>query len=140
MLQVHSPQAVNPHLGTAAFPGVLSCRHHRAAAATFSDLLWMHTSMLLLHRLWRQMQLHRSTSLTAGACVSVVEAAACSPWQGPLLALQAAWLLKLSRQPAEAAQRAFSLIPDMIVRDLAAWISFIIRMGQVTVLLGACHS
>ena len=67
--------------------------------------------------------------------MSLPQAAACSSWQGPLLALQAAWLLRLSRQPTEAAQRAFSLIPDMIVRDLAAWISFIIRMGQVTRLL-----
>ena len=69
----------------------------------------------------------------------MLQAAACSSWQGVPPALQAAWLLKLSRQPTEAAQRAFSLIPDMIVKDLAAWISFIIRMGQVTRLLCACH-
>ncbi len=65
----------------------------------------------------------------------MLKAAACSSWQGPPLPLQAAWLLKLSRQPTEVARRAFGLIPDMIVRDLAAWISFIIRMGQVTCLL-----
>ena len=40
------------------------------------------------------------------------------------------WLLKLAKQDECAAQRAFACIPDFIIRDMTAWLSFVIRGGQ----------
>ena len=44
--------------------------------------------------------------------------------------LQATWLLKLAKQDEAAAQKAFASIPDYVIRDLTAWLSFVIRYGQ----------
>ena len=46
------------------------------------------------------------------------------------LYIQAMWLLKLARQDEAAAQKAFASIPDFIVRDMTAWLGFVIRYGQ----------
>lgn len=44
--------------------------------------------------------------------------------------MQATWLLKLAKQDEAAAQRAFACIPDFVIRDMTAWLSFVIRGGQ----------
>ena len=40
------------------------------------------------------------------------------------------WLLKLAKQDQSAAQKAFASIPDFVIRDMTAWLSFVIRGGQ----------
>ena len=47
-----------------------------------------------------------------------------------LVRLQATWLLGLAKQDAEAARRAFSAIPEYVIRDMTAWLSLVIRGGQ----------
>lgn len=44
--------------------------------------------------------------------------------------MQAMWMLKLAKQDDNAAQRAFACIPDFVIRDMTAWLSFVIRGGQ----------
>ncbi len=44
--------------------------------------------------------------------------------------LQATWLLKLAKQDPETARKAFAKIPDYVIRDMTAWLSFVIRGGQ----------
>ena len=36
----------------------------------------------------------------------------------------------LAKQDPDAARKAFSLIPDYVIRDMTAWLSFVIRGGQ----------
>jgi hypothetical protein len=43
---------------------------------------------------------------------------------------QATWLLKLAKQDPETARKAFADIPDYVIRDMTAWLSFVIRGGQ----------
>lgn len=43
---------------------------------------------------------------------------------------QATWLLRLAKQDPESARKAFSAIPDFVIRDMTAWLSFVIRAGQ----------
>lgn len=52
--------------------------------------------------------------------------------------VQAMWLLKLAKQEDSAAQRAFAHIPDFVIRDMTAWLSFVIRSGQPD-LVAACR-
>lgn len=40
------------------------------------------------------------------------------------------WLLKLARQDEATAQKAFASIPDFVIRDMTAWLGFVIRYGQ----------
>ncbi|KAL3133458.1 hypothetical protein ABBQ38_007321 [Trebouxia sp. C0009 RCD-2024] len=54
------------------------------------------------------------------------------------LVLEAMWLLKLAKQEEGAAQRAFAQIPDFVIRDMTAWLSFVIRGGQPD-LVAACR-
>lgn len=49
--------------------------------------------------------------------------------------LQARWLVSLMQRGPEAAKEAFSLIPESVVRDMTAWLSFLIY-NQSTELLG----
>ena len=44
--------------------------------------------------------------------------------------MQATWLLKLAKQDPETARKAFAKIPDYVIRDMTAWLSFVIRGGQ----------
>ena len=50
--------------------------------------------------------------------------------------VQLAWLNGMMKQPEEAARRDFALVPEFVLRDLAAWLSFVVRMGQA-ILLGS---
>ena len=55
----------------------------------------------------------------------------------PLSPLQARWLLWVMAQGDEAAAlSAFSLIPEAVVRDLAAWLGFLIYNQATEVGLG----
>lgn len=44
--------------------------------------------------------------------------------------VQATWLLQLAKQDEATAQKAFASIPDFVIRDMTAWLSFVIRGGQ----------
>jgi len=48
----------------------------------------------------------------------------------PSLLLQATWLLGLLRQDEAAAAAALRQVPESVVKDMASWLSFCIRMGR----------
>lgn len=48
------------------------------------------------------------------------------------------WLLKLAKQEEGTSQTAFAHIPDFVIRDMTAWLSFVIRGGQPD-LVAACR-
>ncbi|KAK9823993.1 hypothetical protein WJX72_006841 [[Myrmecia] bisecta] len=52
------------------------------------------------------------------------------------MVLEAAWLLRIAQQDAEAAKAAFQLIPDSVVRDMASWLTFVIRVGHADLVAG----
>ncbi|DBA74342.1 hypothetical protein WJX77_011104 [Trebouxia sp. C0004] len=54
------------------------------------------------------------------------------------LVLEATWLLKLAKQDPQTARKAFAKIPDYVIRDMTAWLSFVIRGGQPD-LLASCR-
>lgn len=52
--------------------------------------------------------------------------------------MQATWLLQQAKQDPEAAKKAFSSIPDYVIRDMTAWLSFVIQNGQAD-LVASCR-
>lgn len=51
-------------------------------------------------------------------------------------ASQAAWLNSLMQLDDESARAAFSTIPDFVVKDLASWLTFVVRNGCAELLGG----
>lgn len=48
------------------------------------------------------------------------------------------WLLQQAKQDPEAAKKAFACIPDYVIRDMTAWLSFVIQNGQAD-LVASCR-
>ena len=52
--------------------------------------------------------------------------------------VQATWLLQQAKQSTDAAKSAYASIPDYVVRDMTAWLSFVIQNGQAD-LVASCR-
>lgn len=52
--------------------------------------------------------------------------------------MQATWLLQQANQSTDAAKSAYASIPDYVVRDMTAWLSFVIQNGQAD-LVASCR-
>lgn len=52
--------------------------------------------------------------------------------------VQATWLRQQAKQSTDAAKSAYASIPDYVVRDMTAWLSFVIQNGQAD-LVASCR-
>ena len=101
------------------------------------------SSVAVMHIRLREYSV-RVYNLSPTKCVSsvlVVAVRDCSCRQRPshrLTALQAKWLLGLLRQDEAAAAAALRLVPQSVVKDMASWLSFCIRMGRAGAGHGDC--